>query len=235
MKEIEALKRNLKKKSSEKEQKLLKMQKNVEQRLRKLVQENNKIKNQLEAERFKNQGLLNLQKNMATQMTNYTINENELDDTSCKYETTFENTLSGYKLCSDSSMAEDGNNTYHNLKDGQLMPNHDISNVTYSGIEEVSFDFLDCSINSKDALTSTRMSINKKRRESRRQTIFGLLQENSAYKKQLQMECKRSLNKNQELLFLEDKIDNISLDRDAGEQQLIFTVLQGYIEKWSYL
>ena len=213
MKEIEILKHNLRNESSEKEKKLLKMQKDVEKCLRKLARENIKIKNQLEAERRKNKRSINKKLDKQTQFTNDTINESELENTNFNLETTNDDILSGLRTTVENLKNEDETTQYDSNAE-HVCNNSDISNseVAFENCSgEVSFDFLDCTINNKDKLTSTRISIDKKRRESRRQTIFDLLQENTTYKKQLRMERRKSMHNKKDVSLLGDKINKISL------------------------
>ena len=197
------------------------MQKDVEKCLRRLARENIKIKNQLEAERKKNKCSLNEKQDKQTQFTNDTLNDTELENTHFNLETANEDILSGLRSTVENLKNED-ETTQYDSHGGQVCHNSDISNPEFAlenSSGEVSFDFLDCTINNKDALTSTRISIDKKKRESRRQTIFDLLQENTTYKKQLRMERRKSIHNNKDISLLEDNINKITLSQINSDNE----------------
>ena len=162
-----------------------------------------------EEERRKNNDCPDLKKETETQDTNETtMNATKADNTrACPLDPTNDDILSGLKVNVEKLKFEDGNI----LKDASV--------TVIDGIEDVSFDFLDCTMNTTNALTSTRLSINKKRRESRRQTIFGLLEENTTFKKQLRIEQRRSVHTQKEPALLEDKVKDISLGEDTYNEE----------------
>ena len=217
--EIEKLKNDIKRIPSDKQLAVVKMQKDIEKRLRTLARENFKIKTQLEAERRKNRHLLDTKAHNATEIRESDVFvDTELEKTCCTLDVTNDKILSGLTFGINNSGTENGSR--HDSEDEQLSENNTTSDTAFCTVEDWmtvngTFDFLDCTINTKGALTSTQLSINKKRRESRRQTIFDLLQENSTYKKQLQIERKRSTHNNKDMSFLGDKINEISAPQET--------------------
>ena len=213
MKDIEELRKSLKKSSSGNEErrvKITKTQSLMEQKVRNIIEQNYKLRNKLDAEKRRNKLLMQMKTEKATQMTQDTVDEDDLEITFPASKTTGSNILSQrdatveeVTMGPDTTMPEE-----IKLNDSELL-----------NLGEVSFDFLDCSVNSAEAFTSTFISTNKNKRNIRRATIFSLLEENSLCKKQLKIERRRSKRYTMDVSRLEHDMKNIAIGEENGDNK----------------
>ena len=213
MKDIEELRKSLKKSSSGNEErrvKITKTQSLMEQKVRNIIEQNYKLRSKLDAEKRRNKRLMQMKTEKATQMTQDTVDEDDLEITFPASKTTGSNILSQrdatveeVTLGPDTTMPEE-----IKLNDSELL-----------NLGEVSFDFLDCSVNSAEAFTSTFISTNKNKRNIRRATIFSLLEENSLCKKQLKIERRRSKRYTMDVSRLEHDMKNIAIGEENGDNK----------------
>ena len=213
MKDIEELRKSLKKSSSGNEErrvKITKTQSLMEQKVRNIIEQNYKLRNKLDAEKRRNKLLMQMKTEKATQMTQDTVDEDDLEITFPASKTPGSNILSQrdatveeVTLGPDTTMPEE-----IKLNDSELL-----------NLGEVSFDFLDCSVNSAEAFTSTFISTNKNKRNIRRATIFSLLEENSLCKKQLKIERRRSKRYTMDVSRLEHDMKNIAIGEENGDNK----------------
>ena len=193
--EIEDLRRKIKLRSFEKEQnRFRKIQVEMETCLRRLIRENEEIKQQLEKE---------MKKNRKLRSTNSGRDKTDLNNTDKDLSKIFphqgefkDGMLSGFKTAIEELEGEVGEtNCDHDSK--AVTTNINAKTVKLRELEnsfDMSFDFLNCSANgNNNALSSTRISIDKQRRESRRQTIFELMEENTTFKMKLEAEKRKSI------------------------------------------
>ena len=211
MNDIEKLRKSLKKSSSgneEKRVKITKTQSLMEEKVRNIIEQNYKLRSKLDAEKRKNKRLMQMKTERATQMTQDTVDEDDIEITFPASKIPGSNILSQR----DATVEEVtmGNNTTMpeeiKLNDSELL-----------NLGEVSFDFLDCSVNSAEAFTSTFISTNKNKRNIRRATIFSLLEENSLCKKQLKIERRRSKRYTMDVSRLEHDMKNIAIGEENGD------------------
>ena len=146
----------------------------------------------------------------ATQMTQDTVDEDDIEITFPASKIPGSNILSQrdatieeVTMGPDTTMPEE-----IKLNDSELL-----------NLGEVSFDFLDCSVNSAEAFTSTFISTNKNKRNIRRATIFSLLEENSLCKKQLKIERRRSKRYTMDVSRLEHDMKNIAIGEENGDNK----------------
>ena len=213
MKDIEELRKSLKKSSSGNEErrvKITKTQSLMEQKVRNIIEQNYKLRNKLDAEKRRNKLLMQMKTEKATQMTQDTVDEDDLEITFPASKITGSNILSQrdatveeVTMGPDTTMPEE-----IKLNDSELL-----------NLGEVSFDFLDCSVNSAEAFTSTFISTNKNKRNIRRATIFSLLEENSLCKKQLKIERRRSKRYTMDVSRLEHDMKNIAIGEENGDNK----------------
>ena len=213
MKDIEELRKSLKKSSSGNEErrvKITKTQSLMEQKVRNIIEQNYKLRSKLDAEKRRNKRLMQMKTEKATQMTQDTVDEDDLEITFPASKTTGSNILSQrdatveeVAMGPDTTMPEE-----IKLNDSELL-----------NLGEVSFDFLDCSVNSAEAFTSTFISTNKNKRNIRRATIFSLLEENSLCKKQLKIERRRSKRYTMDVSRLEHDMKNIAIGEENGDNK----------------
>ena len=211
MNDIEKLRKSLKKSSSgneEKRVKITKTQSLMEEKVRNIIEQNYKLRSKLEAEKRRNKRLMKMKTEKATQMTQDTVDEDDLETTFPASKIAFSNILSQrdatveeVTLGPDTTMPEE-----IKLNDSEVL-----------NLGEVSFDFLDCSVNSAEAFTSTFISTNKNKRNIRRATIFSLLEENSLCKKQLKIERRRSKRYTMDVSRLEHDMKNIAIGEENGD------------------
>ena len=213
MKDIEELRKSLKKSSSGNEErrvKITKTQSLMEQKVRNIIEQNYKLRSKLDAEKRKNKRLMQMKTEKATQMTQDTVDEDDIEITFPASKIPGSNILSQR----DATIEEVtmGNNTTMpeeiKLNDSELL-----------NLGEVSFDFLDCSVNSAEAFTSTFISTNKNKRNIRRATIFSLLEENSLCKKQLKIERRRSKRYTMDVSRLEHDMKNIDICEENDDNK----------------
>ena len=211
MNDIEKLRKSLKKSSSDNEEKRVKITKTqslMEEKVRNIIEQNYKLRSKLDAEKRKNKRLMQMKTERATQMTQDTVDEDDIEITFPASKIPGSNILSQR----DATVEEVtmGNNTTMpeeiKLNDSELL-----------NLGEVSFDFLDCSMNSAEAFTSTFISTNKNKRNIRRATIFSLLEENSLCKKQLKIERRRSKRYTMDVSRLEHEMKNIAIGEEKGD------------------
>ena len=213
MKDIEELRKSLKKSSSGNEErrvKITKTQSLMEQKVRNIIEQNYKLRSKLDAEKRRNKRLMQMKTEKATQVTQDTVDEDDLEITFPASKTTGSNILSQrdatveeVAMGPDTTMPEE-----IKLNDSELL-----------NLGEVSFDFLDCSVNSAEAFTSTFISTNKNKRNIRRATIFSLLEENSLCKKQLKIERRRSKRYTMDVSRLEHDMKNIAIGEENGDNK----------------
>lgn len=213
MKDIEELRKSLKKSSSGNEErrvKITKTQSLMEQKVRNIIEQNYKLRNKLDAEKRRNKRLMQMKTEKATQMTQDTVDEDDLETTFPASKIAGSNILSQrdatveeVTMGPDTTMPEE-----IKLNDSELL-----------NLGEVSFDFLDCSVNSAEAFTSTFISTNKNKRNIRRATIFSLLEENSLCKKQLKIERRRSKRYTMDVSRLEHDMKNIAIGEENGDNK----------------
>ena len=213
MNDIEKLRKSLKKSSSgneEKRVKITKTQSLMEEKVRNIIEQNYKLRSKLEAEKRRNKRLMKMKTEKATQMTQDTVDEDDLETTFPASKIAFSNILSQrdatveeVTLGPDTTMPEE-----IKLNDSELL-----------NLGEVSFDFLDCSVNSAEAFTSTFISTNKNKRNIRRATIFSLLEENSLCKKQLKIERRRSKRYTMDVSRLEHDMKNIDVCEENDDNK----------------
>ena len=213
MKDIEELRKSLKKSSSGNEErrvKITKTQSLMEQKVRNIIEQNYKLRNKLDAEKRRNKLLMQMKTEKATQMTQDTVDEDDLETTFPASKIAGSNILSQrdatveeVTMGPDTTMPEE-----IKLNDSELL-----------NLGEVSFDFLDCSVNSAEAFTSTFISTNKNKRNIRRATIFSLLEENSLCKKQLKIERRRSKRYTMDVSRLEHDMKNIAIGEENGDNK----------------
>ena len=213
MKDIEELRKSLKKSSSGNEErrvKITKTQSLMEQKVRNIIEQNYKLRSKLDAEKRRNKRLMQMKTEKATQMTQDTVDEDDLEITFPASKITGSNILSQrdaaveeVTMGPDTTMPEE-----IKLNDSELL-----------NLGEVSFDFLDCSVNSAEAFTSTFISTNKNKRNIRRATIFSLLEENSLCKKQLKIERRRSKRYTMDVSRLEHDMKNIAIGEENGDNK----------------
>ena len=213
MKDIEELRKSLKKSSSGNEErrvKITKTQSLMEQKVRNIIEQNYKLRSKLDAEKRRNKRLMQMKTEKATQMTQDTVDEDDLETTFPDSKIAGSNILSQrdatveeVTLGPDTTMPEE-----IKLNDSELL-----------NLGEVSFDFLDCSVNSAEAFTSTFISTNKNKRNIRRATIFSLLEENSLCKKQLKIERRRSKRYTMDVSRLEHDMKNIAIGEENGDNK----------------
>ena len=217
--EIEDLRRKVKLSSFKKEEdRFRKSQKDMETCLRRLIRENEKIKQQLEKEMMKNRKLMST--NRGRDKTDYNNRDKDLSKILPHQEEFKDGMLSGFKTEIEELEGEVGETNFdHDSK--AVTTNMNAKPVKLHEFEntfDMSFDFLNCSTNgNNNALSSTRMSIDKKRRESRRQTIFELMEENTTFRKKLEAEKRKStFYEKQDLTQgLENKINEITIENDS--------------------
>ena len=211
MNDIEKLRKSMKKSSSDNEEKRVKITKTqslMEEKVRNIIEQNYKLRSKLDAEKRKNKRLMQMKTERATQMTQDTVDEDDIEITFPASKIPGSNILSQR----DATVEEVtmGNNTTMpeeiKLNDSELL-----------NLGEVSFDFLDCSMNSAEAFTSTFISTNKNKRNIRRATIFSLLEENSLCKKQLKIERRRSKRYTMDVSRLEHEMKNIAIGEEKGD------------------
>ena len=211
MNDIEKLRKSLKKSSSgneEKRVKITKTQSLMEEKVRNIIEQNYKLRSKLDAEKRKNKRLMQMKTEKATQMTQDTVDEDDIEITFPASKITSSNILSQR----DATVEEVtmGNNT--------TMPEEiKLNESELLNLGEVSFEFLDCSMNSAEAFTSTFISTNKNKRNIRRATIFSLLEENSLCKKQLKVERRRSKRYTMDVSRLEHEMKNIAIGEENGD------------------
>jgi hypothetical protein len=211
MNDIEKLRKSLKKSSSGNEEKRVKITKNqslMEEKVRNIIEQNYKLRSKLDAEKRKNKRLMQMKTEKATQMTQDTVDEDDIEIKFTASQITGSNILSQrdatieeVTMGSNTTMPEE-----IKLNDSELL-----------NLGEVSFDFLDCSVNSAEAFTSTFISTNKNKRNIRRATIFSLLEENSLCKKQLKIERRRSKRYTMDVSRLEHDMKNIAIGEENGD------------------
>ena len=211
MNDIEKLRKSLKKSSSgneEKRVKITKTQSLMEEKVRNIIEQNYKLRSKLDAEKRKNKRLMQMKTEKATQMTQDTVDEDDIEITFPASKIPGSNILSQR----DATIEEVtmGPNT--------TMPEEiKLNDSELHNLGEVSFDFLDCSMNSAEAFTSTFISTNKNKRNIRRVTIFSLLEENSLCKKQLKIERRRSKRYTMDVSRLEHEMKNIAIGEENGD------------------
>ena len=213
MKDIEELRKSLKKSSSGNEErrvKITKTQSLMEQKVRNIIEQNYKLRSKLDAEKRRNKRLMQMKTEKATQMTQDTVDEDDLETTFPASKIAGSNILSQrdatveeVTMGPDTTMPEE-----IKLNDSELL-----------NLGEVSFDFLDCSVNSAEAFTSTFISTNKNKRNIRWATIFSLLEENSLCKKQLKIERRRSKRYTMDVSRLEHDMKNIDICEENDDNK----------------
>ena len=213
MKDIEELRKSLKKSSSGNEERRVKITKSqslMEQKVRNIIEQNYKLRSKLEAEKRRNKCLMQMKTEKATQMTQDTVDEDDVEITFPSSKITGSNILSQrdatveeVTMGPDTTMPEE-----IKLNDSELL-----------NLGEVSFDFLDCSMNSAEAFPSPFISKNKNKRNIRRATIFSLLEENSLCKKQLKIERRRSKRYTMDVSRLEHDMKNIAIGEENGDNK----------------
>ena len=211
MDDIEKLRKSLKKSSSgneEKRVKITKTQSLMEEKVRNIIEQNYKLRSKLDAEKRKNKRLMQMNTEKTTQMTHDTVDEDDIDITFTASKITGSNILSQRDATIEEVTMEPNTTMPEEIK---------LNNSELHNLGEVSFDFLDCSMNSAEAFTSTFISTNKNKRNIRRATIFSLLEENSFCKKQLKIERRRSKRYTMDVSRLENDMKNIAIGEEKDD------------------
>ena len=230
--EIKKLKQIMKRKSMEKQKTLKRMQKDMDRRLETLAEENTRIKKLLAAEKNKNRlPVSHTQKTIQGPETNI-IKHTDTDKTAYTLGTSHNEIETVNEILAKLSKDCDTNNSKVESEscDGtqnvggkglQLLEDLEDCEETFFTLDEENNERAEGIVNAEE-LTSTPISPTITRKNNkRRQTLFKLLEENSAFKQQLKIERTRnSMSIQCSMSFLEETTTDVSHKEDKSQLEM---------------